>query len=176
MPSHVLVTAVAFVSMTLWGTTAQATDTVVAGNLAWASPLKAPEVNGGWGFDLRLGQRLNGEVVAVTGELDAGYYDFGGPLAPAVYRGMAGARLGVGAILRPLVFVHAGLARATFRPPPGTDLNRTGFTYDVGGGLDFVLLPLVNLGVYAGYNFVASTTGVDSLKWASLGLNAELVF
>ena len=39
-----------------------------------------------------------------------------------------------------------------------------------------LLLPLVNLGAYAGYNPVASKTGADSFKWATLGLNAEFVF
>lgn len=89
---------------------------------------------------------------------------------------MVGVRLGLGAILRPVVFAHAGVGHGTFSSPTGTDLDRTGLAYDAGGGIDFTLLPLLNVGVYGAYNFLASKSGADALKWASLGLNAELVF
>jgi hypothetical protein len=166
----------AFAGVALWGAPAHAADTIVAADLALATPVQSDQVKAGWGFDARLGRRLDAEVLKLTGELVAGYYDFGGALSPSVYRAMAGARLAIGDILTPLVFAHAGLARATFSSPPGMDLNRTVFTYDAGAGLDFTLLPLANLGAYAAYNHVASKAGADSLKWVSFGLNAELVF
>jgi hypothetical protein len=168
----------AFVTAAFWSSPAHATDTdtIVAASLALAAPVQTDQVKAGWGFDGRLGRRLDGKLLKLTGEFVAGYYDFGGDLSPTVYRGMAGARLAIGAVLTPLVFAHAGVARATFSSPPGRDLDRTAFTYDAGGGLDFTLLPLVNLGAYASYNHVASKGAADSLQWLSLGLNAELVF
>jgi hypothetical protein len=166
----------AFTAVVFWSPSTRAADTIVAADVALAAPVNADQVDAGWGFDARLGRRLDGELLKLTGELVAGYYGFGGNLSPSVYRAMAGARLAVGDILTPLVFAHAGMARATFASPPGLDLDRTVFTYDVGAGLDFTLLPLVNLGAYGAYNHVASKSGADSLKWASFGLNAELVF
>jgi hypothetical protein len=169
-------TVSALAMLVSWSVPARATDTIVAADLALATPVNSQHVNAGWGFDGRLGRRLNGEVLKLTGELVGGYYAFGGDLSPSVYRGMAGARLALGEVLTPLVFVHAGVARATFASPPGQDLDRTVFTYDAGAGLDFTLLPLINLGAYAAYNHVASKGTADSLQWVSVGVNAELVF
>jgi hypothetical protein len=166
----------AFVAMTLYGLSARAADTIVAADVALAAPIGADHVDSGWGFDARLGRRLDAELLKLTGEFVAGYYDFGGDLSPSVYRGVAGARLAIGAILTPVLFAHAGVARATFSSPSDGDLDRTVFTYDAGIGADFTLLPLINLGAYAAYNHVASKDRADSLNWASFGLNAELVF
>ena len=155
---------------------ARAADTVVAGDLAWAKPMNTNGVDPGWGFDVRLGQRLNGELVVVTGEFAAGYYNLGGDLDPTVYRGMVGARLGIGAILRPYAFGHLGVGRATLTAPANSQLDRTAFAYDLGLGIDFTLLPLVTLGAYGGYNYVGPKNQADPLKWSTWGLNVELVF
>jgi opacity protein-like surface antigen len=173
----VLAVAVALALATLPCRSARAELTVGA-DLDAAIPLDEPAIDAGWGVGGRIGPRLDAKVLTLGGELAGHYYSFGGDLEPSVYRGMLGARLGVGVVVRAIAFVHGGLARATFTEPAGTgvDFDRTALAYDAGLGAEFVLLPLLNLGAHGAYNSVAGDDDSDALDWLTLGVHAELVF
>jgi hypothetical protein len=155
-------------------------DTSLAADLEWATAT-AEEIDTGTGGALRLGQRLDAKLVVLTGELGGSYHSFSGGPAPRVYRGFAGARLAVGALIRPFVYAHGGVGRAAFdryTPAPSAypTSGHTGFTYDAGGGLALTLLPLLNVGVHAGYTSLLGGADVRDVNWVALGLDAELVF
>ena len=167
--------ALAVLAIGTWVSSARA-DTVIAGDLDLAFPIDQHSVNDGLGFGVRLGERLTAKPLVLTGEIGGSYYHLRGTLEPHVYRGLIGARLGVGSAIRPVVFGHLGIARATFSEPPAVNLDRTAFAWDAGVGLDFTLLPLLNLGVHGAYNSVGPHASAGAFKWATLGANIELVF
>lgn len=157
---------------------ARAAETQLGLDADLAFPLDDIEVDRGGGANVRLGRRLDMTLLTLTGEALGGYHQFGGAMKPRVYRGAVGARLGIGAVVRAVGFAHAGLGHATFTQPEGSfpDLGRTAFAYDAGGGLDFTLLPLLDLGVHGAYNAVAAGSSESKFTWATVGAHAELVF
>jgi hypothetical protein len=162
-----------------WTSSARAdggVDTTLAADLDAAVPVNQDFVSSGYGFGLRLGRRLDAKVVYLAGEIGASYYSLGDVLQPRIYRGLVGARLGFGSIVRPVIFGHVGVARINFAEPPGIDLDRTGLAWDAGLGLDFTLLPLINLGVHGAYNSIGPHANANAFTWATVGANIELVF
>jgi hypothetical protein len=152
----------------------------LAGDLEWTKAT-AEEIDTGFGGALRLGQRLDAKLVVFTGELGGSYHSFDGGPAPRVYRGFAGARLAVGALIRPFIYAHGGVGHAAFDHYPASPSlyptsGRTGFTYDAGGGLALTLLPLLNVGVHAGYTSLLGGSEARDVNWLALGLDVELVF
>ena len=74
------------------------------------------------------------------------------------------------------MFAHAGVGRLSL-PEPVASLSYTAFTYDVGGFLDFTLLPVVNIGVHAAYNHLnAGSDSASSFQWATLGGHIAFIF
>lgn len=130
----------------------------------------------GAGVDLYFGPRLNLAVLTLATELSAGMHDFGGFLDPALYRAMAGGRVGLGFIIRPSVFAHLGVGH--LRYDDLLDDDRTGHTNiagDLGVALDFTLLPLVDLGVQGSYNFLAGDSAFDAFEWMQAGVHITFI-
>jgi hypothetical protein len=126
----------------------------------------------GAGFGIRLGQQFRlPPIIALTPELAYTYHDFSP--RPVAYRGLLGLRLALGEIVRPGVFVHVGVARLIQESPAP---SVTDFSYDLGGSLDFTLLPVVNLGAHAAYNRVELSHPANSFAWVTLGVHVEFVF
>ena len=132
----------------------------------------------GAGVDIFFGPRMDLGLVALTTELDAGYHDFGGAVAPTVYRGMAGGRLALGAVIRPSVFAHIGVGHLRWNDFPGSDArdSRTSLATDLGAALDFTVLPLVDLGVQLSYNAVTAGSGRPAFEWMQAGAHVIFVF
>lgn len=152
-------------------------DTVVAADLDWVVPINddSEEISSGIGFGVRLGHQLDVPALVLTPEIGFTYAGFDGGVK--AYRGVGGLRLGVGEILRPGVFAHAGIGRLSVDVPEGVpDPSHTAFTFDAGAFLDFTLLPFVNIGAHAAYNRQAGSDELDAFQWASLGAHAALVF
>ena len=149
-------------------------DTAVAADLDYAAPVKVDGVSSGWGFGFRLGSQMRAPLVSVTPELGFTYHTFGGDASTKVYRGIGGLRLGVGEVIRPGVFAHAGYGwrKVDFAAQSDT---ASSFTYDLGAFLDFTLLPLLNIGVHAAYN---QWTGGSqpSFQFATAGVHGALIF
>ena len=67
-----------------------------------------------------------------------------------------------------------GLFAKTVTDVPGAS-DSTELTYDIGALLEFTLLPLLNVGVHAGYARVEADDGGDPLEWIPIGVNVTLV-
>jgi hypothetical protein len=129
----------------------------------------------GAGVDIHGGPRLDLTVLTLTTELDGGFHEFGGAISPTVYRLMGGGRIGVGVIFRPNVFAHLGVGHLTFDDPYGDRAGRTNVTGDAGVGLDFTLIPLIDLGVQASYNVLAGGVATQSFDWVQAGVHVTFV-
>lgn len=126
----------------------------------------------GGGFGIRLGQQLEAKPIVLIPEIGFTYANFSGDYGPKIYRGILGARLGFGDVLRPGGFFHVGLGH--FVPTIGD--NKNAFSFDAGGFLDFVLIPLINVGAHVAYNRVDADYGSGAYAYVTVGLHAALVF
>lgn len=147
--------------------------TTISGDLDYAHSAGSG-IGSGWGFGVRVGQRLHVPLVALDPEIGFTLHDFNNGLEPTIYRGILGLRLGLLEIVRPGVYGHVGIGRINFGTE--SDLSHTAFTYDVGAFLDFTLIPLLDFGVHASYDGIASGDHVDSIHWWTAGFHAGLVF
>ena len=143
---------------------------------AYALPLE-DELDSGGSFGVRVGHQFDGHSAAITPELGFNYVGFAGDLEPRVYRGMAGVRFGVGKVVRPGAFAHGGFGHVKLDGPAGVgESSYTAFTFDAGAFLDFTLVPYVTFGAQLAYNRVDDTDDFDSLRWATFGGHAAVVF
>jgi hypothetical protein len=149
---------------------AQASPTIGA-DLDVGFPLHS-RGDSGWGFGIRLGQELHGPLLVLTPEIGFTYHGFSGDFGPKIYRGIIGARLGIGEIIRPGAFVHVGLGH--FVPTYGD--NQNAFTLDAGGFLDLTIIPFLNVGAHVAYNRVDADYGSGAYAFLTVGLHAALVF
>ena len=121
-------------------------------------------------FAVRLGWQLRLPLIAFTPEVGYHHVSFGDDVT--IDRGFAGARLGIGEVFRVGAYGHVGVGHATYDSVAG---DVTDLTVDVGGFLDFTLLPLLDVGVHAGYGRVKAD-GRTSLAWLPFGVHAALIF
>ena len=166
----VFATAAAMAFVTAFSSTATA-DVAIAVDVDYAAPIKLASVSPGYGFGVRVGTQLHAPFFVLTPEVGVARHALGGDGGPRLDRVIAGLRLGLGEILRPGVYGHVGhgaLSADSVR-------SHSSLTYDFGGFLDFTVLPLVNLGVHAGYT---QWTGGDqsAFQFATAGAHAALVF
>jgi hypothetical protein len=132
----------------------------------------ASKIGSGSGFDFaaRVGYKLSIPLLKITPELKLTYDrvpEAGDQVS--VYRGMAGGRVAILEGFTPLAFAHIGYAN-------GSNMNGdiSGVTYDVGVGLDFTLIPFIDLGVFGSYNRVQASQG--AVNWLGVGAQVALVF
>jgi hypothetical protein len=160
------------VPFAVWTAPASASNTVgVAVNYGEAVDDDASGV----GLDVHFGPRMDLAILALTTELSGGFYRFGGPADLDVYRVLAGGRLAVGAIIRPSVFAHAGVGHLRYDTLLGARDGATDFATDLGLGLDFTLMPLVDLGIVGSYNWVRADTRDNAVDWVQLGAHVTFV-
>jgi hypothetical protein len=161
------------------GSSARA-QTTLAADLDLQVPVSVNGVSSGAGFGIRLGQELHLPLLSINPEVGFTYASFSKDEPPKVYRGIAGLRVGIGELFRIGVAAHVGFGYVSWSPAFGEsgrrDISHSGFTYDAGLFLEFVALPLLNVGVHALYNHIASDSGQpDELRWMQIGLHATLV-
>lgn len=147
-------------------------DVQIGGDLDYVLPLES-RAEMGAGFAVRLGWQLHLPMLVLTPEAAFNYAGFSDTYGPAVYRTVAGLRIGVGEVFRLGAFTHGGLGHLS-ASVPGADPTRTGFTYDIGIFFAFTLLPLLNLGVHAAYDAMPATDD-PSFQWLTFGVHAELI-
>lgn len=136
-------------------------------------PTTDGDLDSALGFALRLGWPLHLPALVLTPEVGYHHATFGDDIT--LNRGFVGARIAIGEIFRIGAYGHVGVGNAAFHIP-GPDQDVTDATYDIGGFLDFTLLPLLNVGVHAGYGHLKGDDTFDALGWVPLGVHAELVF
>lgn len=147
-------------------------DVAVAADLELDVPLDL-DVNTATAFALRVGWQLHLPLFAITPEVGYHHASFGDDVT--LNRAFAGVRVAVGEIFRVGAFGHVGYGDAAFRSG-GDDQDLSDATYDVGGFIDFTVLPLLDLGVHAGYGLVKAGNGRDPLDWVPVGIHAALIF
>jgi hypothetical protein len=165
--------AAALLVLTVGPTRARA-DVAIAFDADYATPLKLDGVTSGYGFGVRLGSPLHIPFLVLTPEVGFTYHAFGGDASATVYRGIGGLRLGVGEIIRPGVYGHAGYGARKVDVAGRSDTSSS-FTYDVGAFLDLTVIPLLDLGIHAGYDQWTGG-GQASFQFAVVGAHAALVF
>jgi hypothetical protein len=143
----------------------------IGADLDVAFPLHSRGDSGG-GFGIRLGEELHVPLLVLTPEIGFTYHNFSGDFGPKIYRGIIGARLGIGEIVRPGAFVHVGLGH--FVPTYGD--NQNAFTLDAGGFLDLTVIPFLDVGAHVAYNRVDADYGSGAYAFLTVGLHAALVF
>jgi hypothetical protein len=156
-------------------------DTTIAGDLDLNIPLSVEKISTGGGFGIRIGQEFHIPLLAINPEVGFTYASFSDQGTPVVYRGIVGARVGVGELFRFGVMAHVGFGHLSWTKaegiPDNIDLSHFGFSYDAGIFLEFTALPLLNIGVHAAYNRLASKdhVAVDPFQWMQLGVHLTLV-
>jgi hypothetical protein len=171
--SQALITGLVFIALGFWARTARA-DIMIGADFNSVLPIESRAEFGG-GFAIRVGDQLHVPALALTPELVFDYASFSEAYGPVVYRGLVGARIGVGEIIRPGIFAHIGLGRFELQIP-GADPSGSALTYDGGITLDFTLLPVVNFGVHGSYHILAADEVRERFRWLVLGAHLELVF
>lgn len=170
-PRHLLFATVCTASVTFCFARPAGAAPTIGADLDIGFPIHSRGDSGG-GFGIRLGQQLRALPIVLTPELGFTYHNFSGDYGPKIYRGILGARLGFGDVLRPGGFFHVALGH--FVPTVGE--NQNAFSFDAGGFLDFVLLPLIDVGAHAAYNRVDADYGSGAYAFITVGLHAALVF
>jgi len=117
----------------------------------------------GWGLGLRFGHRWDLTLLDLTPELGLAYHQFGGPYDPATFGFFGGGRLGIGFIVEPSIFAHAGVGYLN-----RSSRSRTSLAYDVGAALDLSIFP-VAFGPHVMIAGVAGDEGTEAYSWVSLG-------
>jgi hypothetical protein len=123
-------------------------------------------------YVVRLGWQLHPPLIVFTPEVGYHHVAFGDELT--LDRAFAGARLGIGEVFRIGAFGHVGVGHAAFRSA-AEGQGVTDVTVDVGGFLDFTLLPLLDVGVHAGYGRMRVNDG-RGLRWVPVGIHLALIF
>jgi len=140
-------------------------------DLDYAKAIKGRGVDHGFGFAAHLGAQAHMPLLAAVSEFVFTYDGFEHSFGPNVYRGLLGFRLGVGEILRPSIFAHMGLGFLHV-----DDHTRSAFSYDAGLALDLTVLPVIDVGLHAGFNQVVGGSTSSPFQWLTLGAEAALVF
>lgn len=123
----------------------------------------------GFGAALRGGYTFDTPLVDLTPELKVG---FQAPGAPKAFSAAGGLRLNFLEGISPAVFAHAG----------GLIGDVEGLVIDAGAGLDFTVIPLFDLGVFASYNVVGNASfdadrfSYESTNWQWLHFGGQVAF
>jgi hypothetical protein len=140
--------------------------------------LAGNSLGGGTGFKARVGAQFHVPMFRFTPELGYGYTHFFatngvGPVDDwNTNRLFGGVRLGLGELIVPSIYGHAGYGWRHTADPSVPDAS--GATFDAGIALDLHLLPFFGFGAHAEYVYVDSRPYVP--QWLGLGLQANLAF
>ncbi len=135
-------------------------------------------LGGGTGFKGRVGAQFHVPLIRFTPELGYGYTHFfatngTGPVDDwNTHRLIGGVRLGLGEIIVPSIYGHAGYGWRHTPDPSVPDAG--GVTFDAGLALDLHLLPFLGFGAHAEYAYVDARPYVP--QWLAFGLQANLAF
>jgi len=148
---------------------------------AIVSPPHTPSGNTlshGSGFKVRVGAQFRYPLLRFVPEILYGYEHFlavdgsGTAYDWNTHRLVAGARIGVGEVIVPSLYAHAGDGwRATGDP---TVPQVGGTAFDVGIALDLHVIPHLGFGAHVEYDTIDSTPYAPD--WVTAGLQADVAF
>jgi hypothetical protein len=138
-------------------------------------------VGGGGGFKVRVGEQFRFPGVRFTPEVGYGFDHLwaadnaGNGFSEDMNRIFAGARLGFGRIIVPVIYAHLGYGWRQDNAPNGIITGANGgLAFDVGGALDLRVVPHFGIGVHLEYSQI--TTENDQPQWVAIGAHADLIF
>jgi hypothetical protein len=134
-------------------------------------------VRGGGGFKLRAGEQFRFAHIRFTPEVGYGYDhlwatdDSGNERGWDMNRLFVGARISFGRFIVPVFYAHVGYG---WRQDSNPSVDGTGgVAYDVGGALDFRIIPRVGFGVHLEYAAIDIPT---QPQWVAIGGHADFLF
>jgi hypothetical protein len=127
----------------------------------------------GFGFAGRLGYRISIPLLKLTPEVKVAYDRVPYGATVGTFRGMVGGRVAILEGFTPLAFAHIGYASGS-GSEGGIYAEIKGLAYDAGVGLDFTLIPFIDLGIYGSYNRVEASP--NAVNWLTAGVQASLTF
>lgn len=145
--------------------------TAVGVDLDYTNGINEPQVGSGTGFNGRLGYKLDLLVLQVTPEIGGGYHTYSGDRSAKLAQGFVGGRMQFGKILEPGLYAHLGYGHLS-----ETGGGHSGATADAGITLDLTLLPLIDVGVHAGYKGMLKSGDYQAFDSYVLGLHGSLIF
>lgn len=131
-----------------------------------------PDASSGFGVGLRFGHEWHPLILSLTPEFGASYRAFSGLSDGDAFTLVAGGRVGLGFILEPSVYAHAGVGHFSYGTEAG-EASATGLAYDVGAALDFTGLPAVDLGIHATLAGIGGDSDTSDIAWLGLGAHIE---
>jgi hypothetical protein len=159
--------------------------TAIGVDLDYAHGINENGVNGGTGFNVRLGYKLDLLLAQITPEIGGGYHTFAGDANAKFSQGFVGGRLAFGKILEPGLYAHLGYGHVSEDVPAvsfggqtigGGSVGHSGATADAGIFLDLTILPLIDLGVHAGYDGMLKSGDYEAFDTFVAGVHGSLVF
>ena len=155
----------------IWLAPGTARATAIAADLELDTPTNL-DIDSAPAFAVRLGWQVHLPAIAITPEVGYHHVAFGDDVT--LNRGFAGVRLAIGEVFRIGAYAHVGVANVDYHFGQYEDV--TDATYDIGGFLDFTLLPLLDIGVHAGYGHVKGGDDGAALQWVPVGAHVALIF
>jgi hypothetical protein len=134
-------------------------------------------IKGGGGFKVRVGEQFRFPGIRFTPEVGYGFDhlwandDFGNQSGWDMNRLFVGARLAFGHIVVPVVYAHVGYGWRQTADTLVADAN--GVAYDVGGAIDFRVVPHFGFGVHLEYSAIDIAF---QPQWVALGAHADFIF
>ena len=162
------------VSVLVFGAAREAhasSGTAIGVDLDYAHGINDHGVSSGTGFGVRLGYKLDLLLAQLTPEVGGEYHTYSGDAGAKFSQGIIGGRLAFGKILEPGVYAHLGYGHL------GESAGgRSGATVDGGVTLDLTILPLIDLGVHAGYDGMLKSSDSPAFDTFVAGVHGALVF
>jgi len=146
--------------------------TSIGVDIDYTNGINETAVSGGTGFNGRLGYKLDLVVLQLTPEIGGAYHTFAGDAGVKFAQGIVGGRVSFLKVLEPGIYAHLGYGHVSVNGGDG----RSGATGDAGVTLDLTLLPLIDLGVHAGYNGMLKSGDYPAFDSYVLGVHGALIF
>jgi hypothetical protein len=146
--------------------------TSIGVDLDYTHGIEEPRVGAGTGFNVRLGYKLDLIAAQLTPEIGGAYHTFSGDAGAKLAQGIVGGRLQFLKVLEPGIYAHLGYGHLGYAVGDG----HSGATGDAGVTLDLTILPLIDLGVHAGYNGMLKSGNYPAFDTYVLGVHGALIF
>jgi hypothetical protein len=117
----------------------------------------------GWGVGMRFGHEWDLLLLSLTPEMGFRYHDFSGRADATTFAVFGGGRVGINFVLKPNVFVHAGVGHL------GGIAPQTSLAYDLGAAIDVTLIPVIDFGPHVMLAGIAGDENTDAFTWLEIG-------